>query len=477
MNRSEISRWKYEYLLRAYSRGGADDAAGFTSPLDIPGATVWRALLLALAICIVAGSLVIYGLRFWVGAVDLPSIEKENRTTGFVGLTRSSTSREAALGIGGILLPHWKYDMGNADTVIQSAIDRSFREDAPGSASHALTVETLSRFIKNTQSLGNGPVQDGFDFTDVDELQAKLIGSAAPSPWTLFLIPQFDPISADKLADRAGLLPSLKEELGKKDNPTWRRFVFMSAVQALRDQMDNGLSKPRRLILALGGAIQWLTFIAAVWCLLLLGWLRLPWIKLQSKLADSKGLPFTGQGSRIWDLNSQEYARLDIGGIEGLRSFGQNALDEGRLARLFIVPRLIKDCIRLNKDTSATVEQNVRERTSAYRDAVDVGEYEMINFLMWAAPTFGFIGTIFGIIGAMESAASIFSAATPVEQGIALDKVSGSLGTAFDTTFVALIWLIPMTFVLARVRKLEANFFQTIEQNGVSELPGQFKHA
>jgi len=108
---------------------------------------------------------------------------------------------------------------------------------------------------------------------------------------------------------------------------------------------------------------------------------------------------------------------------------------------------------------------------NAYRDSVEIGEYELINFMIWAAPSLGFIGTILGIISAMERASSIFSANGPVEQGIALDAVSTSLGTAFDTTYIALIWLFPMFYYLSRCRKKEADLFEDLEKRAIAELP------
>ena len=75
----------------------------------------------------------------------------------------------------------------------------------------------------------------------------------------------------------------------------------------------------------------------------------------------------------------------------------------------------------------------------------------------------------------MENAAGIFSAATPVEQAIALDKVSGALGTAFDTSFIALIWLVPMSYFVARTKKLEANLFEELEFESIGNLPPQLE--
>ena len=108
---------------------------------------------------------------------------------------------------------------------------------------------------------------------------------------------------------------------------------------------------------------------------------------------------------------------------------------------------------------------------AAYRRSVDEGEYEIINYLLWAVPTFGFLGTIFGIIGAMENAPEIVRAIGPIEQYAAIKKVGGYLGTAFDTTFVALMWVVPLSFLLARVRKSEADLFERLEFEANRHLP------
>ena len=187
----------------------------------------------------------------------------------------------------------------------------------------------------------------------------------------------------------------------------------------------------------------------------------MPWSKLQTDLAVNNHLPWDNIENEVWNIKTPYYGRLD---------------KEENYPGMFTVVRLIKDVLNISdSDKSISIYQAIRERVEAYRNSVDVGEYEIINFLIWATPTFGFIGTIFGIISAMENAAAIFAASTPIEQAIALDEVSVALGTAFDTSFIALIWLVPMSFFLARARKSEANFFEELEYEAIGNLPPQIE--
>jgi hypothetical protein len=401
------------------------------SPLDIPQSTVALSFLVASFLALILGNLYI-NLEHALVYRDLHQIEQwENVLPG-------AQDEDLVYAITGLLLPHWKARVAEADVEVVSAIEESFSDKK-------ITIAAIAQFA--------GPE------VQPTELETMIVGPLARSWWTLKTIPYFAPESPDVMADQLGLYRSYGEEGGQISTATWKRFLFISAVQYLRNQMDNGISRPRRRLLALGGGIQWITFIGALWCLIMLLLLRVPWCKLQNHLTQADQLPWHDPGFNVWNKLSGYFSRL-----------------QQDYPGMFIPVRLIRDVINIREsDPDASIYHVVRERITAYRDSVEVGEYEILNFLIWATPTFGFIGTIFGIILAMENAADIFSASTPVEQGIALDRVSAALGTAFDTSFIALIWLVPMSFFLARTRKLEANFFEDLEYKAISYLPPQFE--
>jgi flagellar motor component MotA len=99
--------------------------------------------------------------------------------------------------------------------------------------------------------------------------------------------------------------------------------------------------------------------------------------------------------------------------------------------------------------------------------SVDENQYLLINFLAWAIPTLGFIGTILGIIGAMTNAANIVQASDPGEQAVAIRTVGTYLGSAFYTTLIGLIWSFIARLLITSVRKREAELFELLEDHAL----------
>lgn len=429
-------KWTHKLLVRAYrpANAGKSSLSG-RSPLDVPQRTVIFSFLLALVAVLVAGNIYI-SFEHWCIGRDLRKIETREKPIPGVG------ADELPAAVIDRLLPDWKDKISEAEDSIRSALKSSFAEKK-------ITVQAVADFAGNS--------------IEASQLKKMIIGDIRRSWWTLKLIPYFDPLSPNEIADSIRLHKSYEGDSRSINSANWKRFIFVSSVQYLRDKLDNGISHPRRRLIALGGGIQWVTFTAAVWCLIMLLLLRMPWCRMQSYLNYHNRLPWHGDSLNVWNILSGYFGKLD---------------DRRNYPGMFLPVRLIKDTINIkNSDPEASIYDVARERVEAYRNSVEIGEYEIINFLIWATPTFGFIGTIFGIILAMENAGAIFSAPTTVEQGIALDKVSGALGTAFDTSFIALIWLVPMSFFLARTRKAEANFFEELEHKAVGYLPPQFEQA
>jgi hypothetical protein len=83
------------------------------------------------------------------------------------------------------------------------------------------------------------------------------------------------------------------------------------------------------------------------------------------------------------------------------------------------------------------------ERRSAVLEWLSERWYDSRWQFRWAAkalPAIGFVGTVRGILLALPQAESIVRAATPLEQSAAISNVAGSLGLAFSTTLLALLF-------------------------------------
>lgn len=96
-------------------------------------------------------------------------------------------------------------------------------------------------------------------------------------------------------------------------------------------------------------------------------------------------------------------------------------------------------------------------------------EYSAIDYLIFAIPSLGFIGTVIGIGAALGSADSVVSAAEREEQVRAVSDVTSVLGSAFDTTLIALIASLVAVAILSWVRSGESEMLRTVRHR-IAEL-------
>lgn len=80
--------------------------------------------------------------------------------------------------------------------------------------------------------------------------------------------------------------------------------------------------------------------------------------------------------------------------------------------------------------------------------------FAVVRFLIWLIPSIGFIGTVLGIGNALLGTGAVLSD-QQVEQQAAIQLIASRLGTAFDTTFIALIVSIPAMFLMNVVQRQE----------------------
>lgn len=90
--------------------------------------------------------------------------------------------------------------------------------------------------------------------------------------------------------------------------------------------------------------------------------------------------------------------------------------------------------------------------------------YAMARVLIWAIPILGFIGTVLGLGTAVAGFSDFLSGAAGLEeiQG-AIGDVTSGLGTAFDTTLLALILSVILMFPMSVVLRREENLFVEID--------------
>ena len=93
-------------------------------------------------------------------------------------------------------------------------------------------------------------------------------------------------------------------------------------------------------------------------------------------------------------------------------------------------------------------------------------ELSMINYIAWAIPSVGFIGTVRGIGGALAVAGTAL--------GEDITQVTDKLGTAFNSTLIALLLSIPLMLFIHHIRARQERTITDIEdycqENLVSRL-------
>ena len=93
-----------------------------------------------------------------------------------------------------------------------------------------------------------------------------------------------------------------------------------------------------------------------------------------------------------------------------------------------------------------------------------ISSYSFPKVLLWAIPLTGFIGTVIGMSQAVGSFDVVLSNADNVD-GLkdGLVQVTGGLGTAFDTTFLALVSSVILAFPLSVCEKKEDQLLSQID--------------
>jgi biopolymer transport protein ExbB/TolQ len=94
--------------------------------------------------------------------------------------------------------------------------------------------------------------------------------------------------------------------------------------------------------------------------------------------------------------------------------------------------------------------------------------YTLLRYLVWVIPTLGFIGTVVGIAAALGHLSP--SGGEVVNTGEALGPVISSLGVAFNTTIVALIFSAVLVLVMQFVQKKEENAINTSSEYCLKNL-------
>lgn len=118
------------------------------------------------------------------------------------------------------------------------------------------------------------------------------------------------------------------------------------------------------------------------------------------------------------------------------------------------LPRLIERCV-LNFNLSQSVDQTnalLNSSLELFLHELDL-RYNMIRYITWLIPSLGFIGTVIGIMLALNYAGDRAN----VESPEMLYEVTQRLGVAFSTTLVALVMAAILVFLQNVIQGKEEN--------------------
>lgn len=93
--------------------------------------------------------------------------------------------------------------------------------------------------------------------------------------------------------------------------------------------------------------------------------------------------------------------------------------------------------------------------------------YHMLRFLVWLVPSLGFLGTVVGIVAGLDIAAAQYAEHAG---SIDLSAVTGALGVAFYTTWLALLMAAVLVLLMHIAQEAEENALNRAGQHCLDHL-------
>ncbi|WP_437193159.1 MotA/TolQ/ExbB proton channel family protein [Planctomicrobium sp. SH527] len=137
----------------------------------------------------------------------------------------------------------------------------------------------------------------------------------------------------------------------------------------------------------------------------------------------------------------------------------------GASSSSFLINRVLRgiEHFRVRKSAAETVTMM---ESQAGLDANNVmGSYSLAKVLLWSLPILGFIGTVLGLSVAVASLGASLAAASDMKalKGAMNDVFSG-LGTAFDTTLLALVLSMIVKIPQSSLQKSEEDLLGSVDE-------------
>jgi biopolymer transport protein ExbB/TolQ len=206
-----------------------------------------------------------------------------------------------------------------------------------------------------------------------------------------------------------------------------------------------GLNNPvHRIFILLGGAlplglVQFFTFLAFFWALIILNAKKRK-LALEQKALSLKILP------------EDEHTVILPEKINDIRL---ELTEMTKWRDSILVNTLIVACTKFRANYSVQETMDIVKIQSEIYESYLNSSFGIVRYLAWSIPSIGFIGTVLGISGALAK----------VDEAVAgnIESVTAMLGTAFDTTLIALALSILLMFQIHRTQQLEETFIVNVQ--------------
>ncbi|SMP50525.1 MotA/TolQ/ExbB proton channel family protein [Neorhodopirellula lusitana] len=131
----------------------------------------------------------------------------------------------------------------------------------------------------------------------------------------------------------------------------------------------------------------------------------------------------------------------------------------------FLINRVVRGIEHFRVRKSAAETATMMESQSAIDANNIAGSYTILKVFIWALPILGFIGTVMGVSSAVASLASSLAGGGSMDaMKSALQDVFGGLGTAFDTTLLALIMSMLVKIPASALQKSEEDLITNVDE-------------
>lgn len=145
--------------------------------------------------------------------------------------------------------------------------------------------------------------------------------------------------------------------------------------------------------------------------------------------------------------------------------------------RMFILTNRIEVALSNLKNMMqiSDVDGVLKSQAEADEDSVE-SSYTIVRGLLWMVPIFGFVGTVLGLAGGIGGFGGVLESAESIETlKPALQRVTGDLSVAFETTLHGLVGALLIHFALTLVRRLEEAFLDNCREFCQTQIVGKLR--